>query len=264
MPATILLTNDDGIESKFLHAIARALAGHFKIAVAAPAEEQSWIGRAVSRRRPVDVKSLTDLPWKAWSITGTPTDCVNIALSHLLSTPPVAVVSGINIGYNMTVPLIYSSGTVAGALEGAFWGLPAFAISQEVADLDFAEVTASKGHLPPEAEARLQANADHAAELILRELGDTGNNPHPPSEAVVHNLNYPACPKQPFETVLTVPSPLNELPLYKRSEDGLFRFAFQHGQPRPCDALTDREAIGSGKVSHSILNFSSLGRDLYR
>ncbi|MGC9450362.1 MAG: 5'/3'-nucleotidase SurE [Oceanipulchritudo sp.] len=262
----ILLTNDDGIHSRFLHAIAGALNEHFDIIVAAPKTEQSWIGRAVSRSRIVSVEPHPELPWKAWTIDGTPTDCVNIALGNLLSNPPAAVVSGINIGYNTTSNLIYSSGTVAGALEGAFWGLPAFAVSQEVPDQHFGLASANHGQLPPHFREVLLANARHAVGLIQRMLcrdeGPGTRDEGPNSDAIVHNLNYPADPLQPYETVLTVPAPLQEMPFFEQQEEGLFRFRFRHGQVLPCGRKTDREAIAAGEVSHSILNFSAIGRDL--
>lgn len=262
MPKHILITNDDGIESGFLHTLAHALARHFRVSIAAPAHEQSWIGRAVSRRRPVRVEPYPALPWEAWVIDGTPTDCVNIALGHLLPARPDAVVSGINIGYNTTVPLIYSSGTIAGALEGAFWGLPAFAVSQEIPDELFVQATESKGQLPPDWQSRLEANARHAADLVERSLHDKGPSRPAAQDAIVHNLNYPGHPVLPYETVLTVPAPLEELPFYQLADRSTYAFHFQHGRPLPSARKTDREAIAVGEVSHSILNFSALGRDL--
>ena len=258
MPKHILITNDDGIESGFLHAIARALSENFRISIAAPAQEQSWIGRAVSRRRPVKVEEHPELPWNAWTVAGTPTDCVNIALGNLLTERPDAVVSGINIGYNTTTPLIYCSGTVAGALEGAFWGLPAFAISQEIPDDMFESVTATKGQLPQKWQELLDANAGHAAGLIKRILLDGSGG----SDAVVHNLNYPKQPRQPYDTVLTVPAPLRELPFYRKDSGDTYSFHFQHGTVVDSKQKTDRDALLAGEVSHSILNFSALGRDL--
>jgi 5'-nucleotidase len=260
----ILITNDDGIESKFLHAIAETLAADHDITIAAPKSEQSWIGRAVSRHREVGVEAHPELPWPAWTIDGTPTDCVNIALSHLLPSLPDAVVSGINIGYNTTATLVYSSGTVAGALEGAFWGLPAIALSQEVPDSLFGHASANNGALPADFQEVLAANARHAAGLIGRILKNTAASGQRPAaiDAVVHNLNYPACPLQPYETVLTVPAPLREMPFFGRKAEHLFQFHFDHGEVLPSSQRTDREALAAGEVSHSILNFSALGRDL--
>ena len=96
-----LVTNDDGIESAFLHRLVEALLPDFQVSVAAPAFEQSWIGRAISRRREVEViqsPSIFPSGVDAWAISGTPTDCVNIALGNLLPKLPDIVISGINIG----------------------------------------------------------------------------------------------------------------------------------------------------------------------
>ena len=261
MSQHILITNDDGIDSKFLHAIARALSPGFRITIAAPKNEQSWIGRAVSRRGEVTVEEHPELPWPAWTIGGTPTDCVNIALGSLLPEPPDAVVSGINIGYNTTTQLIYSSGTVAGALEGAFWGIPAFAVSQEIPDHIFWEVSNGKGQLPPDWEPLLDKNAAHAAGLIADLLGN-----HDPEktngDAIVHNLNYPAQPEVPYRITRTVPAPLREMAFFESSGNGGYEFRFRHGELRQSTHRTDREALAAGEVSHSILNFSALGRDL--
>jgi 5'-nucleotidase len=261
MPKHLLITNDDGIESAFLHAIAGALAKRFRISVAAPKCEQSWIGRAVSRRGEVSVETYDELPWEAWSIDGTPTDCVNIALANLLPERPDAVVSGINIGYNTTTQLIYSSGTVAGALEGAFWGLPAIAVSQEIPDDIFWEVSKAKGKMPADWQPLLEANAAHAASTItaMLENGDlAGRN----GDAVVHNLNYPSEPLSPYRTVRTVPAPLREMSFFDSTGNGGYAFRFRHGSDRESPHRTDREALAAGEVSHSILNFSALGRDL--
>ena len=260
-----LITNDDGIESRFLHAIAAALAQRNRVTLAAPLSEQSWIGRAVSRRRSVAVKRVDTLPWEAWSIDGTPTDCVNIALGCLLKTRPDAVVSGFNIGYNTTPQLISCSGTVAGALEGAFWGLPAFALSQEVPDVIFEQVTSAKGAMPEDWQPVLEASAAHAAAFIearicsVRAGMDTQIRQR---DAIVHNLNYPSRPSLPLRVAAAIPAPLRELPFFEHDGNGSYSFAFQHGESLPSDMKTDRQALANGEISHSILNFSSLGRDL--
>ena len=266
----ILITIDDGIESRFMHAIAHALSGEFDITIAAPKRQQSWIGRAVSRTGKVSVEPHLQLPWTAWSIDGTPTDCVNIAMGNLLERLPDAVVSGINIGYNTTTQLIYSSGTVAGALEGAFWGIPAVAVSQEIPDDIFLKVAREDGLLPPEWQPVLERNAAHAAALISQLIEKqckqvehpdaTSRNGH--RDAIVHNLNYPSNPIYPHALVRTVPAPFERMAFFQPDGNNSYEFRFQHGQSLPAHARTDREAIAAGQVSHSILNFSGIGRDL--
>ena len=122
---TALVTNDDGIDSYFLQVLVRRLQEKFDVIVAAPAKEQSWTGRSMTRRDPVSVKEFKGLDVPAWIIDGTPTDCVNIALESLVNNcRPDIVVSGINLGMNVTLPMILASGTVAGALEAAFGESP--------------------------------------------------------------------------------------------------------------------------------------------
>jgi 5'-nucleotidase len=270
MKKHILITNDDGIESRFMHAIAHALGKDFDLSIAAPKSQQSWIGRAVSRTGSVSVEPHPELPWPAWTIGGTPTDCVNIAIGNLLESIPDAVVSGINIGYNTTTQLIYSSGTVAGAMEGAFWGIPAIAISQEIPDTIFFEVARNNGLLSPEWQVVLDTHAAHAANLI-RELLDEGVSQPALSkstakthngDAIVHNLNYPSKPVEPLAMVRTVPAPFERMSFFHPDDLGGYEFHFKHGKTLPAHAKTDREAIASGEISHSILNFSGLGRDL--
>ncbi len=262
MKPLILLTNDDGIQSRFLHAIAGALDTYFEIAIAAPKQQQSWIGRAVTRNGKVHVVPFTELQWPAWQVDGTPTDCVNIALSSLLNIKPVAIVSGINVGYNTTVPLIYSSGTVAGAMEGAFWGLPAFALSQQIPDEIFMEAAYNNGSLPEEWQTVLHQHANHAAGFIRDALSGDGAAATQPADAIVHNLNYPAFAHEPLEVVRTVPAPMGEMSFFRKEYEDGYEFRFSHGRPWTFHAKTDREALDEGLISHSILNFSALGRDL--
>ena len=141
----LLVTNDDGIDCVFLHELVHGLraAGH-ELAVAAPKTEQSWISAAKSRTRPVrSTKVDRGLGCPTWIVDGTPSDCVNIALAHLVKTRPDAVVSGMNVGLNASLGFILASGTVAGAFEGVLHGLPAVAFSQ---DLSFETYDHLKDH----------------------------------------------------------------------------------------------------------------------
>ena len=166
-----LVTNDDGIESAFLHRLVDALVDKFQVSVAAPAFEQSWIGRAISRHEEIEVihsPSIFPDNVDAWAVNGTPTDCVNIALGNLIKTPVDIVLSGINIGYNISETLILSSGTIAGATEGAFWGLPAVAFSKCVPKHLFEDIRKSNGQTDGDFTYSLIAAARHACLIALR------------------------------------------------------------------------------------------------
>jgi 5'-nucleotidase len=123
----ILVTNDDGVRSDGIHALARAMARFGDVTVVAPHLEASAIGHALTLRRPLRVQLLAD---RVYEVDGTPTDCVNIAITQILQQVPDLVVSGINKGYNLGDDVTYS-GTVAGAMEGALLGIPSIAVSLE-------------------------------------------------------------------------------------------------------------------------------------
>ncbi len=121
----ILVTNDDGVLSPGLVALARALSPLGEVTVVAPVREASAIGHALTLSQPLRFERLTD---GVYSIDGTPTDCVNIAVAVILNGMPDLVASGINKGLNVGDDVTYS-GTVSGALEGALLGVPSMAVS---------------------------------------------------------------------------------------------------------------------------------------
>jgi 5'-nucleotidase len=124
----ILVTNDDGVHSDGIHALADALRALGDVVVVAPHVEASAIGHALTLRRPLRMEELRD---GVYEVDGTPTDCVNIAFTKIFAgSRPDLVVSGINKGYNLGDDVTYS-GTVSGALEGALLGVPSMAVSQE-------------------------------------------------------------------------------------------------------------------------------------
>jgi 5'-nucleotidase len=123
----ILVTNDDGVRSEGLHELARAVARLGEVIIVAPQVEASAIGHALTLRRPLRVEQHAA---NVFEVDGTPTDCVNVALTRLLESPPDLILSGINKGYNLGDDVTYS-GTVAGAMEGALLGIPSIAVSLE-------------------------------------------------------------------------------------------------------------------------------------
>ena len=121
----ILVTNDDGVHSDGIHALAAALAPLGQITIVAPHVEASAIGHALTLRRPLRMEHLRE---NVYEVDGTPTDCVNVAITKLFEGPPDLIVSGINKGLNIGDDVTYS-GTVSGALEGALLGVPSVAVS---------------------------------------------------------------------------------------------------------------------------------------
>ena len=123
----ILVTNDDGVHAEGIRALADALRPFGDITIVAPIQEASAIGHALTLRRPLRIETVGP---QVFAIDGTPTDCVNIAITHILHGKPDLIVSGINKGWNLGDDVTYS-GTVSGALEGALLGIPSIAVSAE-------------------------------------------------------------------------------------------------------------------------------------
>jgi 5'-nucleotidase len=123
---TILVTNDDGVTSEGIHALAEAMKPLGDVLVVAPLQEASAIGHALTLRRPLRIETIRA---GVYGVDGTPTDCVNLAIAIILKNQmPDLVVSGINKGWNLGDDITYS-GTVSGALEGALLGPPGIAVS---------------------------------------------------------------------------------------------------------------------------------------
>ncbi len=128
MDGKVLLTNDDGIYAPGLRALWKELRRVMEVAVVAPESEQSAVGHAISLSNPLRVKRVPFDGREGWAVNGTPADCVKIALAELLPRPPELVVSGINLGPNVGINVLYS-GTVSAATEAAILGCKAMAVS---------------------------------------------------------------------------------------------------------------------------------------
>ncbi len=139
----ILLTNDDGIDNTGIWAMARALyeQQNFDVAIAAPIRQQSGMAHAFTVHKKIEYWRVKHPKIEAWTIDGTPTDCVKFYLEDLGKDENIcAVISGINDGANLATDVLYS-GTVGGALEGYLHDIPALAVSRDIhSDLSFDEV----------------------------------------------------------------------------------------------------------------------------
>jgi 5'-nucleotidase len=259
----LLVTNDDGIDSFFLHVLVRALlAAGQEVSVAAPRHEQSWVGAAKSRSRPVhSERADRGLGCPTWIVDGTPSDCVNIALGHLLpgapSSPIEGVVSGINVGLNASLGFVLASGTLAGAWEGALHGLPCIAFSQEVTDEVYERLKSAGGEPEGDLRSTLAASAAHAARLTPALLGAC-----PPNSFIVHNVNFPLPCTAETAVRRTVPARLLVPGLFTpQAADGTHRLIFKVGDDHsPAEPLTDRAALAAGWISHTVLDYTKLGQ----
>lgn len=256
-----LVTNDDGIESVFLHELVHALraAGH-ELYVVAPKREQSWVGAAKSRNRPVHAEAADrGLGCPTWIVDGTPSDGINIAVGHLLPCNLAidAVISGINIGLNASLGFIIASGTIAGAWEGALHGLPAIAFSQDLTTEVYERLKAAHDVPDSDLHTVLKVSAQHAARMAPELAAATL-----PRSFIVHNVNFPL-PCHPYTVVKrTVPARVVVPGLFSpAADDGTHRLIFRLGDDlSPPGPLTDRAALTAGEISHSVLDYKKLGQ----
>jgi 5'-nucleotidase len=181
----ILLTNDDGVYAPGLRALRTELKKLGEVTVVAPAGEQSAVGHSITLLTPLLVQEVVDeeqLPM-GWAVEGRPADCVKLALMELLPHRPDVVVSGLNAGSNAGINVLYS-GTVAAAIEGAFFHCTSFAVSLEYTKpkpLDFPR------------------GAALAARVIAQILEQK------PAQGSLFNINIPSLDKGPIRGVRVVP-----------------------------------------------------------
>ena len=125
----ILLTNDDGIYAKGMHSLYLELADKHHVVIVAPESEQSAVGHALTLYNPLRVKKIKrNGEFYGYGVNGTPADCVKIAFHEIMESSPDMVISGINLGPNVGINVLYS-GTVSAATEGAILGIPSIAVS---------------------------------------------------------------------------------------------------------------------------------------
>lgn len=122
---TILITNDDGIHSPGIEALRQAVSELGRGVIIAPDRDNSAISHALTMNRPLRVIQLDK---DRYTVNGTPTDCVAVALKKILPNQPILLVSGINTGANVGDDISYS-GTVSAAIEGTMYSVPSMAIS---------------------------------------------------------------------------------------------------------------------------------------
>ncbi len=166
----ILLTNDDGVFAPGLRALRKELARLGDVTVVAPAQEQSGVGHSITLLTPLVVKQVDDDDGTVlgYMVEGSPADSVKLAILELMDRPPDLIVSGINSGANAGINVLYS-GTVAAAIEGAFFRITSIAVSLELAE-----------HFDYPHAAR---NAVRVIERILD---------HKPAPGSLFNVNLPA------------------------------------------------------------------------
>jgi 5'-nucleotidase len=235
----ILLTNDDGIYAPGLRALRPELAKLGEVTVVAPATEQSAVGHSVTLTTPLVVQEVMDEQRQplGWAVEGRPADCVKLALRELLAGPPDLIVSGLNAGSNAGINVLYS-GTVAAAIEGAFFRCTSIACSLEytrLRPLDFGR------------------GADLSRRVIEQVLA------HRPEGGTLFNINIPSPERGPVRGVRVVPQNIAPyVETYDRRIDPRGRVYFWSRPEFHCPEPhpdTDVTALAEGYVTVTPLQF---------
>lgn len=129
----LLLTNDDGIYAEGLATLAKELEKEYEVIIVAPDNQRSATSHSITLTKPIVMKevNIPGIKSKAYSVSGTPADCVRVALDRLIDAPVDIVVSGINRGVNIGMDILYS-GTVSAAIEANIYKIPSIAVSAEL------------------------------------------------------------------------------------------------------------------------------------
>ena len=250
----LLATNDDGIQSGFLISLVEELIKDFEVVTCAPDGERSWIGHAISRNAKLIPKEVSDFPSLAYALNGTPADCVNLACGNLLNRAPDIVVSGINLGYNITMPMILSSGTVGAAMEASLLGHRAIACSMALPNDEFEDIRKSCAKvMSKDVEKSLKNSAKSCARYAKNMVSLTK-----PEGLTVHNLNFPPRYDGSEEPILTFADNLRLGSLFEKVRGQKYHqliYKTEWLEEADIEIRSDLRALQEGMPSVSRLDF---------
>lgn len=241
----ILITNDDGINSPGIYELANELKKIGEVIIVAPENQQSAVSSAITVNKPLRVqKYYKDGTFFGYTVDGTPTDCVKLALNQLLDFKPDLVVSGINHGKNTAINVLYS-GTVAGAIEGMLVGIKSIATSVDSHNHDF----------------DCKASAEYTAEIALKVL-----DKDIPKDTFI-NINIPATDKSNIKGIkVTKLSRAKWIDIYEKRVDPFNRsyYWFAGEYTFPDEGLeTDDSALADGWITVTPIKLEFTNLDFF-
>jgi 5'-nucleotidase len=229
----ILLTNDDGIFAPGLAALYRELVKFGDVTVVAPADVKSGAGHSITFNSPLVCNRVKVNGLEGYSVCGSPADCVKLALNELISEPVNLVVSGMNYGANVGIN-VYYSGTVAAAMEAAFYHVPAVAMS-----------------LAWEEPVQFEKGASMCAAVLKKILPAVGSE--------VINVNIPRLSLGEPKGVMVVPQSTEgfaEHYITKKDDKEQTVYQLAGGIHRQEEALTDTICLADGYITVTALHYN--------
>ncbi|MDR7854998.1 5'/3'-nucleotidase SurE [Tissierella sp.] len=241
----ILLTNDDGIMAEGIYTLAKELEKEHEVIIVAPETQRSAQSHAITLFQPLVVKEveLEGLKSKAYSISGTPADCVRAGLEVLAKGPVDMVFSGINIGLNSGMDILYS-GTVSAAIEANIYKIPSIAVSAEWID----------GNVNFKTAAKYAMDILHSIENKLRESN------------IVLNINSPFLNPEDIKgiKVCKIGGAIYDYYFMEHNEEGEKTLKLKGRKETEVEEDTDRYYLSQGYVTvtplhYDLTNFGLLG-----
>lgn len=201
----ILIVNDDGIEAKGLHSLAKQLCQQHEVCVVAPMQQRSGFSHAVTLHAPLHYEEVPAEGYRAYRLEGTPCDCVKFAYLQWMHDADL-VISGINDTVNVGDDILYS-GTINAAIEGGLCGVPSMAVSVDVVDDDYEWVSAFV--------------ANNLSVLLSMCKGDQ-----------ILSVNFPSSKAEDIKGLCVAPAGIKRFDDYYVLVDGLY---YLKGEPIPAD-----------------------------
>ena len=247
----ILLTNDDSFDSPLFHILYDVLKqqGH-SLTCIMPATEQSWKSKSMTRfgELKLEEKNLDGRTFHTFE--GSPADCVNFGIYHLCETEPDLIVSGINMGYNVSLSYILSSGTIGAAMEGYLAGYPSLSLSQQLIP-ELYKYWYEKRSFPEDACRHLKSQVIKVLDKAAASLTELHKNKE------LWALEMPYQLASDWQIKDSSPSTAHYGNAFIKNNDG----TYSHCSPRlgnDDNPQSDLNIMQSGQVAFNRLNFKSL------
>jgi 5'/3'-nucleotidase SurE len=248
----ILLTNDDSYDSPLFHILYDALLklGH-KITCIMPASEQSWTGKSMTRSGELTATEMNIEQRQFTAFSGTPADCVNFGIYNICQdNKPDLVISGINMGYNVGLSYLLSSGTIGAATEGYLAGIPSIAFSQKLQSEDYLYWNKNRSFSESTREV-IATQTDLLLNVISSQLEELSKT------IELWTIEIPDFFADNWQVIETTPSLKHYGKAFTKNEDGTYK----HCSPTPLmeDAKgTDIDTIMTGHIALNKIDFKGL------
>jgi 5'-nucleotidase len=238
----ILLTNDDSVDSPALPPLLSALRCLGPVRTVLPAREYSWSSKILSRFARLRLAPVPQLGEDVHTLEGSPADCANVGIHHLVSEPPRLVVSGVNIGENAGLAFLLSSGTVGAAVEASLAGVPAAAFSVKLRPESYAGWRDFRNPAPltPIFERAAAIARDIIGEILTAGL---------PDDARLISVNMPQDADLSTPRILTRVSDTSYGSFFRRADDGSLVHHFSGQKRTVASPVGDVDVLDSGAVS---------------